>query len=444
MNPQHVPAAPRPILVAVLRGRWLGLARAGWVVLTFLSLGLFIAGIPAEFAQLQVVCPTEFCASGQLPPAGLRALRDLGLSLDFYTVYGVALDILFAAVYSAIAALIFWRTSADRLALFGAFALLTFGTVTHPTAADALAAAHPAWWPPVAVLNFLGSACFGLFLYLFPNGRFVPRWTRWVALAWLAWQVPKYWSPSWPSPDLNTWPTWLNAVVWLGALGTVVYGQVYRYRRVSSAVQRQQTKWVIFGIAAALMAFLGIGLALDILVPAPDSAGALLTLMVGFTIIQLALLCIPLSIGIAMLRYHLFDIDVLINRTLVYGALTVALALVYVSSIVLLQALFRVLTGEQQSELVIVGSTLAIAALFTPLRRRSQLVIDRRFYRRKYNAAQVLTGFSARLRDQVDLNMLSDDLLAVVEETLQPAHVSLWVRTPVRKTAARKGTDTAG
>jgi hypothetical protein len=304
--------------------------------------------------------------------------------------------------------------------------------------------AHPAWWPPVAILNFLGSASFGLFLYLFPNGRFVPGWTRWVAFGWLAWQVPKYWFPGWPSPDLNTWPAWLNAVVWLGALGTVVYAQVYRYRRVSSAVQRQQTKWVILGIAAALAGFLGIGLTLDIVVPAPDSAGSLLTLLVGFTIIQLALLCIPLSIGIAMLRYHLFDIDVLINRTLVYGALTAALALVYVSSIVLLQALFGVLTGQQQSELVIVGSTLAIAALFTPLRRRIQLLIDRRFYRRKYNAAQVLTGFSARLRDQVDLNMLSDDLLAVVEETLQPAHVSLWMRTPVRKRAVGNGTDPAG
>jgi hypothetical protein len=243
---------------------------------------------------------------------------------------------------------------------------------------------------------------------------------------------------------LNTWLAWLNVVVWLGALGTVVYAQVYRYRRVSSAVQRQQTKWVIFGIAAALVGFLSIGLTLDIVVPAPDSAGSLLTLLVGFTIIQLALLCIPLSIGIAMLRYHLFDIDVLINRTLVYGALTAALALVYASSIVLLQALFRALTGQQQSELVIVGSTLAIAALFTPLRRRIQLLIDRRFYRRKYNAAQILMGFSARLRDEVDLNMLSGDLLAVVEETLQPEHVSLWLRTPVRKTAVGKGTDTAG
>jgi hypothetical protein len=133
--------------------------------------------------------------------------------------------------------------------------------------------------------------------------------------------------------------------------------------------------------------------------------------------------------GVAILRYRLYDIDILINRTLVYGSLTLLLAAVYFGGVTLTEAIFRTLTGqEEQPQLAIVVSTLVIAALFTPLRRRIQSFIDRRFYRKKYNAAKTLEGFSLKLRDETDLKTLSDDLVGVVSETMQPAHVSLWLR----------------
>jgi hypothetical protein len=141
---------------------------------------------------------------------------------------------------------------------------------------------------------------------------------------------------------------------------------------------------------------------------------------------------LPIAAGIAILRYRLYDIDVVINRTLVYGVLTAALALVYVGSIVLFQGLFRALTGET-SQLAVVASTLAIAALFVPLRRRVQAFIDRRFYRRKYDVPKTLQAFNIRLRNDVDLDSVADDLVEVVNETMQPAHVSLWLRPPERK-----------
>jgi hypothetical protein len=397
---------------------------------TVLSLGTFVAGIRVEFAQLQVPCPTSICSTGQLPSAGLNALEDLGLTPSLYAGYSVAMDILFAAVCGAVAALIFWRRSEDRMGLLVSLALLTFGTATFTFTMEALAARHPAWEMPTSFLHFLGAASFGLFLYVFPDGRFVPRWARWVALVWIGWQLPRYFFPDWYlNPNPYTWQALINTAVWLGALGTAIYSQVYRYRRTASSAQRQQIKWVVFGISAALAGFLGIQLALGASgADAPTSPGALVAYLVGYTFASyLVVLLIPASIGIAVLRYHLFDIDVLINRTLVYGSLTVVLAALYELVIVVLQHLYRSLTG-QESQLAAVASTLAIAVLFEPLRRRIQAFIDRRFYRRKYDAAETIAAFSTSLREETDLDRLGEDLVGVVSKTMQPEHVSVLLR----------------
>jgi len=183
--------------------------------------------------------------------------------------------------------------------------------------------------------------------------------------------------------------------------------------------ERQQLKWFVYTVALLVVGFLA----------------ALLGFgqhSVAWNIGIAAFNFLPIAAGIAILRYHLYDIDVVINRTLVYGVLTAALALVYVGSIVLLQGLFRALTGET-SQLAVVASTLAIAALFVPLRQRVQAFIDRRFYRRKYDVAKTLQAFNTRLRDDVDLDNVADDLVEVVKETMQPAHVTLWLRSPESK-----------
>jgi hypothetical protein len=366
-----------------LRGRWLLLARAGWIAVAVLAVGLFIAGIPAEFAMLRVPCPSVPCPTGQLPPAGLRALEDLGLSLGSFAAYSVAMDVVFAAVCGAVAALIFLRKSDDRMALFVSLALLTFGTSTFTFTMAALAARHPVWETPVSFLHFLGAASFGLFLYLFPDGRFVPRWGRWVALVWIAWQLHRYFFPEWYA-DPSPWYTGINTAVWLSALGTAIYSQIYRYRHASSPVQRQQIKWVVFGISVALAGFLGILVALGDSGTAPTSPGTLAAYLVGYTFTgYLVVLLIPASIGIAILHYGLWDIDIVISRTLVYGTLTAVLAGIFEVIAVALQHLLLVAAHQEESQIIYFASAMVIAVLFEPLRTRIQRFVDYRIFRRE-------------------------------------------------------------
>jgi hypothetical protein len=191
---------------------------------------------------------------------------------------------------------------------------------------------------------------------------------------------------------------------------------IVRMRR-AGRVERQQIKWLAYGGALVVGAvFVG-------------GVIAIWVAEVGISLIIIGLLGVPICTGVAIARYRLYEIDIVINRTLVYGALTAALVAVYFGGVATSQALMRALTGqEQQPQFAIVVSTLAIAALFNPLRRRIQSFIDRRFYRSKYDAAKTLEAFSAKLRDETDLDALSDDLVGVVRETMQPAHVSLWLR----------------
>ncbi len=214
-------------------------------------------------------------------------------------------------------------------------------------------------------------------------------------------------------------------LVWLGEVVLLVIALFYRYRYASSPLQRQQTKWVIYGGSVAGIIVVGLTMPLY-LFPSLGQVGSFYQLVIAPAYI-LVVFIVPLSIGLAILRFRLYDIDIIINRTLVYGTLTLILTAVYVGLIIGLQALLRGIISQDNS-IAIVISTLAIAALFQPLRYRLQRVIDRRFYRSKYDAAKIVAAFSATLRQEVDLDQLREHLVAVVEETMQPTHVSLWLR----------------
>ncbi|MGB3059608.1 MAG: hypothetical protein WBE17_07715, partial [Anaerolineae bacterium] len=403
---------PDSIVSTRLTGRPLRIARLAWLLILLLAVGKLALGLPSFYAEKAQVCTTavEACSRTESPNSSqAEALGAVGVSLPTYARIATAASFFHLLIWAGVGVLIFLLRPDDWLALVASAMMISFTTGQYT---DPIARAYPGLALPSQFIFDLQNVLLFLFFGLFPSGRFVPRWMRWY---WLAMCVVSL-APR--IPDFAVAPFWLSFLT----LGP--FSQIYRYRKSSTPVERQQTKWVVFGFA--VMAGLILLQFLRVLVFPGDDG--LSTLIIDDFYFDLAALFIPLSIGVSILRYRLFDIDVIIRKTLVYAVLTALLALVYFGSVVLLQRLFDALTGVEQSPLAVVVSTLAIAALFTPLRRRIQDGIDRRFFRKKYDAQQVLAQFALTARDEVSLEALTAELTRVVQETMQPEKVSLWLQ----------------
>jgi hypothetical protein len=319
---------------------------------------------------------------------------------------------------------------------YGYYGAATPGSVPFPVAMAGISN-----WIWVPAVGLLGTYV----LLLFPDGRLPSR--RWRPLAWLSGAVILLLSVGVTlapgrldnlagvrNPFGIEGADWLTvgAYVLLPLLPLCMLASalslVLRYQR-SGGQERQQIKWIAFA-ASVVVVLYAIAMIASFLFPAESwtTAGSVWWLNLLTYAVLSSFTLVPIAVGIAVLKYRLYEIDILINRALVYGSLTATLVALYFGGIVVLQRVFVLLTG-QQSTLAVVASTLLIAALFTPLRRRIQAFIDRRFYRSKYNAAKTLEAFSAQLRNEADLDALSYDLVGVVRETMQPAHVSLWLRS---------------
>jgi hypothetical protein len=398
-----------------------------WLAAAAITLFFIATGIRPLFNLLGAVCEAsaETCATeGLISRQDLPAFESAKLSLEFYAYFNIAFELVATAVWFAVSLVVFIRKSNDRMALWVSMFLLVFPVATFSSAfLDAAVSARPALWLPAQALKFLGEILAMGFFFLFPSGQFVPRWARWPALLYAVLHFGQYFFPA-TVFDYNTWLDESNLpfVVYLASL---LLAQLYRYRRVSGPTQRYQTRWVVSGLTAALV---GVILLWQIVV-----WSNLFGTLAGFILssaTDLLMLLIPISIGVAILRYRLFDIDVIIRKTLQYGLLSGILVLLYFGSVLLFQSIFRSMTGLTD-ELAIVVSTLGIAVLFNPLRTRLQILIDRKFFRQKYDAVQALAAFGATLRDEVDLSVLSQRLVEVVAVMIQPQTISLWLREPM-------------
>jgi hypothetical protein len=410
--------------------------------LASLSLAIFVATIPLWFL-----------ARGADLPSSWRA--DVG----FGGLVGGALFLAFPLVGALIASkrpknAVGWLCLAVGLLwslsgvfdYYGYYGAATPGSVPFPVAMAGISD-----WIWVPAVGLLGTYV----LLLFPDGRLPSR--RWRPLAWLSGAVILLLSFGVmlaPGPLDNLAgvrnPFGIEGADWLAAGAYTVLpllpscmlasalSLVLRYRR-SGGEERQQIKWIAFGASVVTVVY-AIAMIVSFVFPEESwtTAGSVWWLNLLTYAVLSSFTLIPIAVGIAVLKYRLYDIDIIINRALVYGSLTATLIALYFVGIVVLQRVFVALTG-QQSTLAVVASTLLIAALFTPLRRRIQSFIDRRFYRKKYDAQKTLEAFSTKLRDETDLEALSNDLVGVVRETMQPAHVALWLREPAVQAGITSG-----
>lgn len=412
----------QPINPDYLEGSRLSLVRVLWIAFALIMTVLNVAGQVAVFSGLN---------SLNLTPQQLLDLQAMGLTREQYVLWSGFWLLPSPIVWGGLGWLIFLRKSNDWSALILSAIMVGGGMGWSIPTWMGFAAAYPQWSWLVSIGAFVGNLCLYSFFCVFPTGRYVPRWTVGLVLVLSAYNILSSYGFA-LSPSLITFAAsleWFFPVFALSSLAVIILAPVYRYRWVSTPIEREQIKWVVFSIVVAMTCFAAAALTV-FLVPNsnPDQNISFTTLFIQPLGWDIALLLIPISIAVSIFRYRLFDIDVIIRRTLTYALLTVLLVIVFFGSVILLQQIFAGIVASGQNEIVTVLSTLAIALLFVPLRNRVQAIIDKRFNRRKYDAQQVLNDFARTVRDETDLETLTAHLIQVVDETMQPTSVSVWLK----------------
>jgi len=400
----------------LLSGRWLAIARVVWVLVFVAMLAAFFIQIPYYLAFMSRACP-DTCGFTTQQEA---ALASIGISLDVFAWIALSCTLVISLISVVLALILFRRRSNDWMAMLVALFLVGYPIMNNGTTGNLPTDIPPSLWVLLQVLTFPVWIIYAATFMLFPSGRFAPHWTWILFIFWSIW-----------GQLISLTPDLFEGILFLGyplfVITTIIW-QVYRYRHSSTPVQRQQTKWAIAGLFAVLVAN-----QLFWLPSGFTPLGQTLYMPASFLFYQLVILALPITFFIAIQRNRLYDIDTIINRALVYGSVTVVLAAAYAGCIIAFQAISRTLVpipGGPDEPITIVISTLLIAALFQPLRRRVQRAVDRRFYRTKYDARKAVEAFGATLRQEVDIASFRERLLAVVQQTMEPRHVSLWLKDP--------------
>ena len=387
--------------------RWLNAARAGVVVIIILSLVILLTGIPFALAREQT-------------SADVAVLRGVGLSPRFWAVYHVTHDTLLALGSLALAGVLIWRRPRDWMAVYVALLFALPGIASHVETRHLLLNA-PLTHLPRWLNTFVAPALTFLFFYLFPDGRFVPRWWSTPFIVITAINAVAAFAPDSPIGHTH-WPAWLHKVNWMGSWAAGLSAQIYRYHRVSTPLQRQQTKWVVYGLAVAILGSLLL-VAPVLAFPALNQPGpvGVLALLVARPIMLALQLVVPMSIGLAVLRYRLWDVDILINRTLVYAGLTASIAGVYV----LVVGGVGFLLQARGNLAISVLATALVAVLVQPLRAWLHRAVNRLMYGERDEPYAVIARLSRRLGGTLAPEAVLPTIVQTVREALKLPYVAL-------------------
>lgn len=407
-----------------LREPWLMLARLGWLAIAILTLLTFAASLPALLTQFRTLCTEAACVSGQLSSGSAQELAHLHLSVSNYAILSVVFLVMAALVNFSLALVIAWHRSDDLIGLLVSLMLIELGTFNM---VNVFTSSPSPWQIPAQSLNYIGFVLFFLVFSLFPNGRFAPRWSRWLLAGVAIAEIITFLPDSFELLQILAIPVLACFMLGLGG------AQIYRYRRVSDQVQRQQTKWVCFSVVITILGQVGLVLPY-LFLPNLNSSlyGAFHPVLSS-----IATVFIPLAFSFAILHYRLWDIDLIINRTLVYGILTASIVGIYALTVSSLSALLQT-QGNPIVSLVAAGF---IAVLFQPIRERLQRLINRLIYGERDEPYRVIS----RLGQRMEATLAPDAVLSVIVETVAqalklPYAAITWKRGSTFPIAASYGT----
>jgi hypothetical protein len=407
-----------------LTGRKLRFAQSAAVTVTVASLLMFLISLPVRYTKLWRLAISSYSVLHNNTSLQPWLIDEIVLA---FPKIALGIEIGVMLLYFLNAVFLFRLRSHDWMALLTAAGLTAFALHITPTLHS---------WMQLgeantligSVFKIVGLGCAFLFLYLFPGGFYSPAWMRLFFVGWLVWAVLWLLFPHSIFGFLDPYTMAIpNFIVFMSWWGVGIFSQIYRYAKVSGPLERQQTKYITFGATLLVIGY-------SVMVPVREAmlksanplAASLLFQMIAPYLYLLIVGTIPILITLSILRYRLWDIDIIIRRTLVYTGLTAFLGLLYYGVIILMQTLVAFVEG-QQTALVTAVSTLLIASLFTPLRKRLQAEVDRNFYRQRYDAEQALAEFAAAARSETNLEILTEKLSCIVSDTLQPEAVTLWL-----------------